>query len=57
MADRYVLSVNAKLEIRDRLDRLAAVTRRSKSFLVNEAIERYLATEEKFVERIEGRRA
>ena len=57
MADRYVLSVNTKPETRDRLDRLAAVTRRSKSFLANEAIERYLATEEEFVERIEARRA
>ena len=57
MADRYVLSVNAKPETRDRLDRLAAVTRRSKSFLANEAIERYLATEEEFVERVEARRA
>ena len=57
MADRYVLSVNTKPEIRDRLDRLAAVTRRSKSFLANEAIERYLATEEEFVDRIEARRA
>lgn len=57
MADRYVLSVNTKPEIRDRLDRLAAVTRRSKSFLANEAIERYLAAEEEFVERVEARRA
>ena len=57
MADRYVLSVNTKPETRDRLDRLAAVTRRSKSFLANEAIERYLATEEEFVERVEARRA
>lgn len=57
MADRYVLSVNTKPEIRDRLDRLAAVTRRSKSFLANEAIERYLATEEEFVDRIEARMA
>ena len=57
MADRYVLSVNTKPKTRDRLDRLAAVTRRSKSFLANEAIERYLATEEEFVERVEARRA
>ena len=57
MADRYVLSVNTKPETRDRLDRLAAVTRRSKSFLANEAIERYLAAEEEFVERVEARRA
>ena len=55
MAERYVLSVNTKPETRDRLDRLAAVTRRSKSFLANEAIERYLASEEVFVDRIEAR--
>ena len=57
MADRYVLSVNTKPETRDRLDRLAAVTRRSKSFLANEAIERYLTKEEEFVGRVEARRA
>ena len=57
MADRYVLSVNTKPEIRDRLERLATVTRRSKSFLANEAIERYLVAEEEFIERIEARMA
>lgn len=55
MAERCVLSVSTKPDVRDRLDRLAAVTRRSKSFLANEAIERYLAAEEEFVARIEAR--
>ena len=56
MVERCVLSVSTKPEIRDRLDRLATATRRSKSFLANEAIERYLAAEEEFVARIEARR-
>ena len=55
MAERCVVSVSTRPEIRDRLDRLAAVTRRSKSFLANEAIERYLAAEEEFVARVEAR--
>lgn len=55
MAERCVLSVSTKPEIRDRLDRLAAATRRSKSFLASEAIERYLAAEEEFIARIEAR--
>lgn len=49
MAERCVLSVSTKPEIRDRLDRLARETRRSKSFLANEAIERYLEAEERFI--------
>ena len=57
MPDRYVQSVNAKPEIRGRPDRLADVTRRSKSFLSNEAIERYLTVEEEFADRTEARRA
>lgn len=56
MTDRYILSVSTNREIRDRLDRLASLTRRSKSYLANEAIERYLSLEEEFVERIEARR-
>lgn len=57
MAERCVLSVSTKPELRERLDKLASVTRRSKSFLANEAIERYLASEEDFVNRIENRKA
>lgn len=49
MANRKVISVHTKLETSKRLDKLAAVTRRSKSFLANEAIERYLREEESFV--------
>lgn len=39
---RSVLSINTTPEMRDRLDKLAQQTRRSKSFLANEAIEYYL---------------
>lgn len=47
--NRSVISVHTKPETTKRLDKLAAMTRRSKSFLANEAIERYLAEEEDFV--------
>jgi predicted transcriptional regulator len=53
---RCVLSINTKLEVRNRLDKLAQQTRRSKSFLANEAIEHYLQAEEAFVARIEQRK-
>lgn len=49
MNNRSVISVHTKPETSKRLDDLAALTRRSKSFLANEAIERYLAEEEAFV--------
>ncbi|MCA9355096.1 hypothetical protein KC865_00910 [Candidatus Kaiserbacteria bacterium] len=47
--NRSVISVHTKPETSKRLDGLATLTRRSKSFLANEAIERYLAEEEAFV--------
>jgi predicted transcriptional regulator len=47
--NRSVISVHTKPETSKRLDDLASLTRRSKSFLANEAIERYLAEEEAFV--------
>ncbi len=46
---RSVISVHTKPETSQRLDKLASLTRRSKSFLANEAIERYLVEEEAFV--------
>lgn len=49
MNNRSVISVHTKPETSKRLDDLASVTRRSKSYLANEAIERYLAEEEDFV--------
>lgn len=47
--NRSVISVHTKPETSKRLDDLASITRRSKSFLANEAIERYLVEEEDFV--------
>ena len=45
MANRSVISVHTKPETSKRLEELATLTRRSKSFLANEAIERYLSEE------------
>lgn len=53
MADRTVISAHTKPEISERLGRLAEATKRSKSFLAGEAIERYLAEEEAFIESVE----
>ena len=49
MANRSVISVHTKPETSKRLEELAILTRRSKSFLANEAIERYLIEEEAFI--------
>ncbi len=40
-----VLTLRLTKEMKSRLDQLAQITRRSKSFLAAEAIERYLDTE------------
>lgn len=47
--NRSVISVHTKQDTSKRLEALALVTKRSKSFLANEAIERYLSEEESFV--------
>lgn len=52
MTNRSVISVHTKPEVSKRLNELAALTRRSKSFLANEAIERYLEEEEAFVKSV-----
>ena len=57
MTDRSVISVHTKPETSKRLDKLASLTRRSKSFLANEAIERYLKEEEAFVQSVERGRS
>ena len=49
MADRTTFTFQTTPEIKQRLTQLAAVTRRSKAFLANEAVEQYLAAEEEFV--------
>lgn len=47
--NRATVTFHTSPEIKARLDRLAGATRRSKSFLTNEAVERYLAEEEAFL--------
>lgn len=54
MTNRATVTFHTSPEIKERLDRLAGVTRRSKSFLTNEAVERYLAEEEDFVREVEA---
>jgi predicted transcriptional regulator len=53
MANRATVTFHTSPEVKTRLDRLATVTRRSKSFLANEAVERYWADEEAFVANVE----
>ncbi len=40
------LTVRVKPDTRDRLDNLARITRRSKSYVIEEALEQYLAVNE-----------
>ena len=54
MTDRATVTFHTSPEIKERLDRLANVTRRSKSFLTNEAVERYLSEEEDFIRDVEA---
>ena len=46
------ITVRVSTELRDRLEAIAKETRRSKSFLSNEAIERYVESEEEYIESI-----
>jgi len=52
MADRATITIHTSPETREKLEQLAQATRRTKSFLGNEAIERYLAAELDFVARV-----
>lgn len=47
------MTIRVSPEVKDRLDRLAAGTRRSRSFLAAEAVEAYVAREMEIVEGIE----
>lgn len=49
MADRATVTFHTTPETKARLDRLATLTKRSKSFLTNAAVEQYLAAEEDFI--------
>ena len=53
MSERATVTFHTTPETKARLDRLATLTRRSKSFLTNEAVERYLAKEEAFITAVE----
>ena len=54
MPDRSVISVHASTELSERLDRLAKISRRSKSSLAQEAIAGYVETEESFVASVQA---
>lgn len=54
MANRATVTFHTSPEVKARLDVLAGRTRRSKSFLTNEAVERYLAEEEDFIRDVEA---
>ena len=46
------ITVRVSIELRNRLDAIAKESRRSKSFLSNEAIARFVESEEEFIESI-----
>ena len=54
MTNRATVTFHTSPEVKARLDILASRTRRSKSFLTNEAVERYLAEEEDFIRDVEA---
>ncbi|MGV8988664.1 MAG: CopG family ribbon-helix-helix protein [Cypionkella sp.] len=54
MANCATVTFHASPEVKARLDLLASRTRSSKSFLTNEAVERYLAEEEDFIQDVEA---
>lgn len=47
------ITVRVSSELKDKLEHIARATRRSKSFLANEAIARYVETEEEIIAGIE----
>ena len=49
MGERATVTFHTSPENKARLEKLAVATKRSKSFLSNEALERYLAEEEDFI--------
>lgn len=49
MSERATVTFHTTPENKKRLEALAAATKRSKSYLSNEALERYLAEEEDFI--------
>ena len=57
MAETTTITVRVSAETKEKLDRIAAITRRSRSFLAAEAIGDYVAEELAIVEGIERGRA
>lgn len=53
MSDRATVTFHTSPKNKARLEKLAAATKRSKSYLSNEALERYLAEEEDFILSVE----
>ena len=49
MGKRATVTFHTTSENKERLEKLASATNRSKSYLSNEALERYLAEEEDFI--------
>lgn len=54
MTDRTTVTFQTTPETKARLDQLATITRRSKSFLSNVAVEQYLAEEEDFIAHVQA---
>lgn len=57
MAETTTITVRVSAELKEKLDRLAAITRRSRSFLAAEALNEYVVEELAVVEGIERGRA
>ncbi len=53
MTTRATVTFHTSPDVKARLERLATLTRRSKSYLTNEAVARYLDAEEAFVAAVE----
>lgn len=53
MSQRATVTFHTSPEVKARLDRLAGLTQRSRSWITNAAVERYLAEEEAFVAAVE----
>jgi predicted transcriptional regulator len=53
MTPRATVTFHTSPEVKARLDRLADLTQRSRSWITNAAVERYLAEEEAFVAAVE----
>ena len=53
MTNRATVTFHTSPDVKARLERLATLTRRSESFLTNEAVERYLGDEEAFIAAVE----